>query len=243
MDACTLAGVCGANAICTVLTHTPLCSCSPGFTGDPTVGCSPVLTCASQAQCPANLICAFGVCSPPCNSIRDCLDNQACVNEKCVPRCTRNNQCPEFHECRGGVCALAEKCRQNGDCSNTESCTTALSNFGQRECRNVCEGPVICGRNAVCQPNNHRPICICPEGFFGNPEDEKVGCQKKLCTTNADCPGDNICTDFRCIAPLRATCSTDRECDANEVCVGGDCINPCEASAKYVDILINQYFF
>ena len=156
VDACTLAGVCGANAVCTVLTHTPLCSCSPGFTGDPTVGCSPILTCASQAQCPANLICAFGVCSPPCSSLRDCLEGQACVNDKCVNRCTKNNQCPEFHECRGGVCALAEKCRSNGDCSGAESCTTALSNLGQRECRNVCEGPVICGRNAVCQPSNHR---------------------------------------------------------------------------------------
>ena len=124
---CSLAGVCGANALCTVLSHTPLCSCQPGFTGNPTVGCSPILTCSSQANCPANLICAFGVCSPPCSSIRDCLDNQVCVNEKCVPRCNKNSQCPEFHECRGGVCALAEKCRSNDDCATSESCTTAFS--------------------------------------------------------------------------------------------------------------------
>ena len=124
---CSLAGVCGANALCIVLSHTPLCSCQPGFTGNPTVGCSPILTCSSQANCPANLICAFGVCSPPCSSIRDCLDNQVCVNEKCVPRCNKNSQCPEFHECRGGVCALAEKCRSNDDCATSESCTTAFS--------------------------------------------------------------------------------------------------------------------
>ena len=96
----------------------------------------------------------------------------------------------------------AEKCRSNEDCSIEESCTAEHSNLGQRECKNVCDGPVICGRNAICQANGHRPNCICPDGFFGNPNDEKVGCQKKLCSTNADCPGDSVCQDFRCIAPL-----------------------------------------
>lgn len=28
-------GTCGVNARCTVINHNPICSCSPGFTGDP----------------------------------------------------------------------------------------------------------------------------------------------------------------------------------------------------------------
>lgn len=28
-------GTCGVNARCQVVNHNPICSCSPGFTGDP----------------------------------------------------------------------------------------------------------------------------------------------------------------------------------------------------------------
>lgn len=30
---------CGANAFCQVLNHNPVCSCPPGFTGDPLTNC------------------------------------------------------------------------------------------------------------------------------------------------------------------------------------------------------------
>lgn len=32
-------GTCGLNARCQVINHNPICSCSPGFTGDPFVRC------------------------------------------------------------------------------------------------------------------------------------------------------------------------------------------------------------
>lgn len=34
-------GSCGANAICKVVNHNPVCSCTPGFLGDPFTGCVP----------------------------------------------------------------------------------------------------------------------------------------------------------------------------------------------------------
>lgn len=34
-------GVCGRNARCQVTNHNPICSCSPGFRGDPFVQCLP----------------------------------------------------------------------------------------------------------------------------------------------------------------------------------------------------------
>ena len=146
--------------------------------------------------------CIFPSNLAPCKSVRDCLTSQVCVNEKCVPKCNKNNDCPSFHECLGGVCAPAEKCRRNQDCADTESCKINALSFGQRECMNVCEGPVICGRNAVCRPSQHRPFCTCPEGYFGNPLDEKIGCVKKLCSINQDCPGDSVCQEYRCVAGL-----------------------------------------
>lgn len=35
-------GSCGFNTQCTVINHTPSCSCNPQYTGDPFQGCSPV---------------------------------------------------------------------------------------------------------------------------------------------------------------------------------------------------------
>ena len=36
-------GSCGANAECRIISHTPMCVCSPGFVGDPFVQCIPKL--------------------------------------------------------------------------------------------------------------------------------------------------------------------------------------------------------
>jgi hypothetical protein len=33
-------GSCGFNTVCSVIKHSPVCSCSPGYTGDPFSGCS-----------------------------------------------------------------------------------------------------------------------------------------------------------------------------------------------------------
>lgn len=34
-------GVCGTNAVCRVNNHNPICSCQPGYIGDPTRACNP----------------------------------------------------------------------------------------------------------------------------------------------------------------------------------------------------------
>lgn len=35
-------GTCGSNARCQVVNHNPICSCSPGYSGDPFVSCNKV---------------------------------------------------------------------------------------------------------------------------------------------------------------------------------------------------------
>lgn len=35
-------GSCGVHASCVVVKHAPMCTCDPGFTGDPFSGCSPI---------------------------------------------------------------------------------------------------------------------------------------------------------------------------------------------------------
>ena len=36
-------GICGFNAQCRVIGHSPICSCRPGFNGDPFTKCFPIL--------------------------------------------------------------------------------------------------------------------------------------------------------------------------------------------------------
>lgn len=35
-------GTCGTSASCTVINHSPMCSCNKGFTGDPFTRCVPI---------------------------------------------------------------------------------------------------------------------------------------------------------------------------------------------------------
>lgn len=43
---------CGQNARCQVVNHNPICSCSPGFTGDPFIRCLPERKWNKSTQCP-----------------------------------------------------------------------------------------------------------------------------------------------------------------------------------------------
>lgn len=63
-------GSCGHNAVCSVFSHVPACTCSQGFTGDPFTSCTviqqvegekrlfliPLLYCQSKKACPSNSI-------------------------------------------------------------------------------------------------------------------------------------------------------------------------------------------
>ena len=164
-DVCRLDGVCGTNANCRTRNHVPLCSCREGFDGDPRIGCNRVIACARDVECPTNMMCAFGVCSPRCSSIRDCLETQVCANEKCVPKCASDRDCPSgVSRCRGGVCVLNEGCSNDGDCNDSHVCRpSAAANF-RRECVDACTVPNACGKNAGCRAVGHKAQCICPQG-------------------------------------------------------------------------------
>lgn len=61
-------GTCGNNALCRVVNHNPICSCMPGFTGDPFTRCiyeeSKIITASLSPyfisfRCPASTIYPF----------------------------------------------------------------------------------------------------------------------------------------------------------------------------------------
>ena len=222
-NVCSFDGVCGANSDCTTIDNRPFCACRPGHTGDPRVGCTKIQQCAGDAECSANMLCAFGVCTPRCSTVRDCLENQVCVSGRCTPKCRGIEDCPINSECRGGVCKAADQCRRHGDCPSREACIVDSAS-GRRGCQDVCRVPNVCGKNAGCNARNHKAQCRCPSRYYGNPDE---GCEPKECSRNRDCPGDQKCQNYRCIKPPVGTCYTDGSCKTNEICTAGRCRDPC----------------
>lgn len=148
-------GSCGLNAICNIINHTPVCTCSEYETGDPFTICSPKLPPSKNFMFHA--ITSFKPCflarepehddpcyPPPCGS------NTKCMNGICS--CLPEYEGDPYTGCR-------PECVINNDCSRDKACV-----------RNKCVGPCpgTCGVNAICEVSNHIPLCSCPQGMIGN---------------------------------------------------------------------------
>lgn len=137
VDPCS--GMCGKNAKCDVVNHTPLCSCLEGYKGDAFIGCVPI---GKSEATP---------CSPsPCGENSMCTVTNNVARCSCIP--------PNIGNPYAGGCR--PECTLNSDCPNHLSC---LSNH----CRDPCKD--LCGVNAECSVTNHVPICTCFKGYEGDP--------------------------------------------------------------------------
>ena len=214
VDACAASNACGANSDCTPQAHRPICRCKAGFTGSPFQGCVTLLLCTSESQCPTGQTCVAGSCVSRCQSSRDCLPSQQCIEGKCRPACSDNSHCPASQTCLNSVCVPEARCRSDKDCGEGLSCQTTAGQAA--ECRNPCQGPVLCGRNAVCSVSPTRqPVCRCKEGYFGNPQDDQIGCLRIECSKDSDCSADKRCHDNRC----KIACMIDANvCGKNTLC-------------------------
>lgn len=85
--------------------------------------------------------------------------------------------------------------------------------FHQAECHKACD-LVLCGRNALCKAEQHSAHCSCKKGFFGNANDDKIGCQPIECSSNDDCSGDKLCDLHMC----RIACLAHNPCGTNAIC-------------------------
>lgn len=63
VNPCSLPNACGQKADCVNSNHNGICTCQPGYTGDPQLGCVLVQYCAADNQCPSGTKCSNGVCS------------------------------------------------------------------------------------------------------------------------------------------------------------------------------------
>lgn len=79
---CDLFDLPGANANCLTNSHRPVCSCKPGFVGDPHVACRAIKDdekyCDSDKECGYRLICENHGCIIGCRNSEGCAFGESC---------------------------------------------------------------------------------------------------------------------------------------------------------------------
>ena len=153
-------GVCATNAECTVVSHSAICICQNGYTGNP------FSYCEIQKQVEKDDI---NPCNPsPCGANAECKR----LNEAGACQCLADFFGDPYQGCR-------PECVLNSDCSSNTACI-----------RNKCEDPCpgTCGQNAECYVRNHLPTCNCLGGYNGNPYQIcSLDRQRKLLCYNIFC--------------------------------------------------------
>ena len=69
-------------------------------------------------------------------------------------------QCTCLPDMIGSPPNCKPECILNSDCRPEFACMS-------RKCRDPCPG--LCGQNAICRVRNHVPLCICNQGYEGDP--------------------------------------------------------------------------
>lgn len=134
-------GICGLNAECRVISHTPNCVCLLGYSGNPFVQCAIFKPEPSEQINP---------CFPsPCGTNAICKERNGAGSCVCLPEFIGN----PYEGCR-------PECSINSDCPSNKACINS-------KCKDPCPG--TCGLNANCQVINHLPSCTCIGGFTGDP--------------------------------------------------------------------------
>lgn len=214
--------LCGVNSICHVSHNTPYCKCSEGYTGNAMTKCFPIPI-------------SKNISSDPCNP-SPCGPNDICS--------TYNSNVALCNPCFGTDALYSPNCRpeclSNSECPFNKAC---LSN----KCIDPCPG--ACGHRAKCQAINHKPMCSCPDGLYGNPyeqclvpsvlmQPENVNCNNIVCGSNSECKTINKISQCVCKHGYRGNplmschpeCTINPDCSQNQACINSKCIDPCEAT-------------
>ncbi|KAI5719789.1 hypothetical protein M8J76_014878 [Diaphorina citri] len=209
-DPCTLNTTCGPCSACRTLNHGPQCTCPLGYSGHPLLACTP-----SPMRCDGACPCdeTSGYCASMCGRDEECQCGEKCDQGRCRVKCTGgvHSACPMGQICSaGGVCQAG--CRVHSDCPQDKSCIDG-------QCRDPCAkgspGDNLrptCGVDALCRVVEHRPVCLCPDNYQGDPTDR---CESYRCKQDSDCePGKSCRGDGVCRNP----CLTSGVCGVNAQC-------------------------
>ena len=224
IDPCS--NVCGVNADCTTTNHIILCSCIPGYTGDPFTSCQvlppPVEPIEADpcdpSPCGSNAICSeyHGVAT--CTCITDYFGDPYVA---CRPECVSNNECPTDKACNNYHCIdpCVGTCGSGAECKvlrHIASCICPPGYTGNpfTSCRPVqpVENPDPCSKDP-CGPNSQQRVsgrscvCSCEPGYVGSPPN----CRPE-CVVNSDCSTSKACVGQKCRDPCPGVCGSNAIC-------------------------------
>ena len=155
-----------AHATCVVSAHIAQCRCDIGYTGDAYRLCSPLPApeCVQDGDCPSKTVCHEQKCADPCPIFEPCRSPARCLVADTLPVRTMVCACPDgYHATEDGGCdvlpPIKTGCEADDECDSPLACINA-----------ICKDPCACGRNAQCDIREHRPVCTCKPGFYGDPK-------------------------------------------------------------------------
>lgn len=264
--------VCGSNSVC----RNGACACKPDYFGDPYVGCRP--ECVFNTDCSPNKACINKHCVDPCTPStcgRDAICEVS--NHIPICSCRNGYEGDPFKLCRVVEKIIEQNpcqptpCGPNSNClvkSSTAVCSCQIGMTGSppyckpecvvssecnlnqacinQKCVDPCPGS--CALNSICRVTNHIPICMCDEGFTGNPfidcrkiiilpEEPKNPCTPSPCGPNSICNVRNNLPICQCSSGYmgsppncRPECTINPECPSDKACIRHKCENPCTDS-------------
>ena len=135
---------------------------------------------------------------------------------------------------------ISAGCNSDLECPLTQACIS-------RACQNPCLYEQ-CGREAVCEPQNHKARCVCPPGYLGDPY---TACRRPECTVDDDCPQVLACQNEKCVdpcacSPLNANCivrAHRARCQCNAGYQGDPYNAGCVPSMNHQPLLLPIKFF
>lgn len=162
-----------------------------------------------------------------------------CVPTPCGPfsECINRNGIPSC-QCLNTYIGAPPNCRP--DCSVHSECT-GNKNCIRNKCKDPCPG--LCGLNAICSVFNHVPMCVCIDGYVGDPfvhcnqaaiQNEPIQrdpCNSSPCGPNAQCIDGqcNCLSEYQGdpYSGCRPECVLNSDCAKDKACLRNKCKDPC----------------
>lgn len=197
---------CGPNSRCQSFNNQAVCTCIPGFIGNPPV-CRP--ECIVNTDCALNEACINTKCSNPCLGACGVSAHCQVLNHNpicsCPPvftgnpfvRCIPRRRFPFFY--------LKQKSSHIHISSNNLYFYFKAEDVPKPI--NPCQ-PSPCGPNAQCQVVNDSPSCSCMPEFVGTPP----SCRPE-CISNSECPSQMACINRKCRDPCPGSCHSLATCN------------------------------
>lgn len=149
-----------------------MCSCLPGYSGDPFRYCSFVPAIRKHGYyfhflfCHLKLLIIQKIAYLKFNAfITETPESNPCIPSPCGP----NSQCRSVNGRASCICLPPNIEGPNGcrpECVVSSECSANRACINQK-CVDPCPG--VCGQNARCETINHSPICSCPASQTGDP--------------------------------------------------------------------------